>query len=165
MVNVQIEELMQRVQLLEDERNILQTLHRYCHAIEIGLEEEWVGCFTEDGRLLIHWRDQTSAPIVGHKELAKFIANHSRAPSRYHKHIYAVPLMTIDGNSANVTGYVVRIDEDEGEPTIWSFGRYHDQMVKTSAGQWRIHERRLEIESAHHNNPFNRNVAIENPSG
>ena len=163
MVNVQIQELTNRVQSLEDERNILQTLYRYCHTIELGLEKEWVDCFTEDGRLLIHWRDQSGSAIIGHKGLAKFIAHHSRAPSRYHKPIYSVPMVTIVGNLANVTGYVVRIDEDEGAPAIWSFGRYHDQMLKSDEGAWRIQERRLEIDSVHHNNPINKDLTQVNP--
>jgi hypothetical protein len=67
-------------------------------------------------------------------------------------------MMKISDNLASVTGYVVRIDEDNGIPAIWSFGRYHDQMVKSSDATWRIQNRRLEIDSAHHNNPINKDL-------
>ena len=149
-----IHELATRLEALEDERAILQTLHTYCHAIELGIEEEWLDCFTPDGALVLHWRDQPGSRSDGRSELAAFIAGHSRAPGRHHKHVYAVPLVALDGPTATVTGYVVRIDDDKGTPVIWSFGRYHDRMAKGPDGRWRIKERRLELDALHPHNPF-----------
>ena len=158
MTDVSIRELASRLEALEDERSILQTLHRYCHTIELGLEREWVDCFTEDGAFVMHWRDQQGVRSVGRAELAAFIAHHSRAPGRYHKHLYAVPIITLEGSTATATGYVVRIDDDEGTPVVWSFGRYHDKMVKGADGAWRIKERRLELDALHPHNPYGQRV-------
>ena len=158
MAEASVQELEKRVEALENERNILQTLHRYCHTIELGLEKEWVDCFTEDGVFLMHWRDKPSQRSAGRAELAAFIARHTRAPDRYHKHLYTVPIVTLTGDEASVTGYIVRIDDDEGTPVIWSFGRYHDQMVKGADGSWRIKERRLELDAVHPRNPFSQRV-------
>jgi hypothetical protein len=46
---VDVQELVRRLEALETERAILRTLYRYGHSIDYGLEQEWVDCFTEDG--------------------------------------------------------------------------------------------------------------------
>src|SRR5262245_45108895 len=44
-----LEFLAERVQLLEDERAILQTLHQYGHAMDYGPDLDFVDCFTAEG--------------------------------------------------------------------------------------------------------------------
>jgi hypothetical protein len=41
--------LWSRLAALEEERAILDALYRYGHAIDYGLEKEWVGCFAPAG--------------------------------------------------------------------------------------------------------------------
>ena len=45
------DDLRERLQVLEDERAILQTLHQYGHAMDYGPDAEFIDCFTPRGRL------------------------------------------------------------------------------------------------------------------
>ena len=44
-----IKSLEERLQRLEDERAILETLYHYGHTIDSCLAAEWADCFVEDG--------------------------------------------------------------------------------------------------------------------
>lgn len=46
---VTVDELHQRLQVLEDERAILKTLHRYGHSMDYGPDADFVDCFQPDG--------------------------------------------------------------------------------------------------------------------
>src|SRR5579864_3232562 len=87
-----IESILSRLANIEDQQGVLDTLHRYAHAIDYGLEDEWVDCFTEDG--IFETRPGPLGRLgsrgnyaVGREELAAFVARHTRAPERFHKHI------------------------------------------------------------------------------
>jgi hypothetical protein len=105
--NLSVDDLVKRLELLEDERAILQTLYRYGHCIDYGLEREWVGLFTEDGIYEIRLRHPGSViRKEGSQALAQFIAEHTRAPARYHKHLLVEPLITLESNNqATVQSY------------------------------------------------------------
>jgi hypothetical protein len=156
------EQLVRRVALLEDERAILDTLYRYGHTIDYGLEEAWVDCFVDEGIYDIRARDPERISLRasgvgtphasgvrydGHAALGALVARTTRAPGRYHKHCLVEPRITITGDEADATSYWVRIDDVDGSPAFHSFGRYLDRLTRGSDGRWRFRERVVEIES------------------
>jgi len=146
--DISMDNLVKRLELLEDERAILQTLYRYGHCIDYGLEQEWVGLFTEDSVYEIRLRQSGSViRKEGSQALAQFVAEHTRAPARYHKHLLVEPLITLESESqATVQSYFLRVDEGEGKLYILAFGRYKDRLVKHN-GRWLFKERVCEVEA------------------
>jgi hypothetical protein len=146
---VDVQELIKRLAALEVERAILRTLYRYGHSIDYGLEQEWVDCFTADGVFDVRRRvGGASARYEGRAALAAFIAQHTRAPGKYHKHMLVEPVITVNGNQATVQSYFTRMDAtSDGRPFIRAFGRYLDRMVKGADGVWRFKERVAEVEA------------------
>lgn len=137
--------LAKRLEALEAERDILRTLHRYGHCIDYGLEKEWVGLFTPDGAFDVRRRQGGGHREEGREALARYIPTHSRAPAKYHKHLLIEPIIQVDGDTAEVQSYFVRIDAKDGVPFIYGFGRYRDRMKKHD-GAWRFKERIAEVE-------------------
>ncbi|HEV8712279.1 MAG TPA: nuclear transport factor 2 family protein [Candidatus Binatia bacterium] len=146
---VDVQELVRRLEALEAERAILRTLYRYGHSIDYGLEQEWVDCFTADGVFDVRRRvGPASARYEGRAALAAFIAQHTRAPGRYHKHMLMEPVISVSGDQAIVQSYFTRLDATrDGRPFIRAFGRYLDRMVKGADGIWRFTERVAEVEA------------------
>jgi hypothetical protein len=142
-----------RLAALEDERGVLDNLYRYGHAIDYGLEEQWLDCFTEDGCFDL----RPVGPLAGERArnrhargreaLATFIAGHSRAPDAYHKHLVIEPRVRLDGDSATVASYFARIDRRTPEPFIFAFVRYHDDLLRCADGRWRFTLRSVEVEA------------------
>jgi hypothetical protein len=138
-----------RVALLEDERAVLKTLHRYAHSIDYGDEEAWVDCFAEDGVFDIRARlsHQPNRVVTGREELRAFIHGHTRAPELWHKHLLVEPLIEVDGDTATCSSYLAVVMEHDDEPILRVFGRYRDRLVRCPDGRWRFHERIAEVES------------------
>lgn len=147
MVDTGIGGIERRLAILEEERAILNTMYRYAHTIDYGLEEEWVDLFTEDGIFDVHMiKGFESYRIEGKAALASFVASHTRAPYRYHKHLLCEPIISLDGDSAKVVSYLVRLDTDSAGPYPIVFGRYHDHLVK-QGDLWKFKQRLVECEA------------------
>ncbi len=159
----ELQSLHRRVTALEDERAILDLLSRYGHAIDYGVEDAWVDCFTADGAFEMRHRrapDGVSTPsgrwdgidrrMEGHLQLLGFVSQHTRAPDRYHKHVVVDPRITLhlDGRHASVESYFMFVEELEGRCQVGSFGRYTDTLTKGHDGQWRFEERIADIEAS-----------------
>ncbi|MBI2867901.1 MAG: nuclear transport factor 2 family protein [Chloroflexi bacterium] len=147
-----LEEVLQRLETLEEERAILRAMYQYGHSIDYGKEQEWVDCFTEDGAFDVRRREGLPGSgrvrHQGRAALAAYISKHTRAPNKYHKHMLVEPVITLKGAEASVASYFARLDESAaGEPYILAFGRYHDKMVKCPDGKWRFRERIADIEA------------------
>ena len=143
-------DLRAQVALLMAERAVLDTLYRYGHSIDYGLEEDWLDCFEPDGAFDVRYRvgAKPSRRYEGRHDLAGFIAGHSRAPDRWHKHLLLEPLVTVDGGRATARSYFARLDADhDGTPFVRAFGRYLDQLARGSDGRWRFVERVAEVEA------------------
>jgi hypothetical protein len=144
--------LADRVQLLEDERDILRTMYDYAHALDYGLEEEFLDCFTDDGvwrsvrRSLVGRPDTPGRFCEGREGLIGFFTQHTHAPKLYHKHLVADPRVRLAGDEAQVDSYFVRIDEHPDGSYVRAFGRYHDRLTRCADRRWRIKERSVEIE-------------------
>jgi len=143
------DDLEERLALLEAERAVLKTLHRYGHSIDYGDEDAWVDCFTEDGVFDVRARlsHQPNRLVSGREELRAFSERHTRAPELWHKHLLVEPLIEVDGDTATVVSYLAVVMEHEGEPLLRVFGRYRDRLVRCPDGRWRFRERIAEVES------------------
>jgi len=138
-----------RLALLEDERAVLGTLYGYAHAIDFGHEEAWVDLFTEDAdyisRSAVAHGPETH--FQGRDELRAFIAKHTRAPERLHKHMIVEPVIEVNGATATAASYLFVLMEHDGEPVIRVMGRYVDRLEKGGDGRWRFAERVAEVDA------------------
>jgi hypothetical protein len=147
-------DLTARLRELEDERRVRDALERYGHSIDYGLEEEWVDCFTPDGVWDVRpgpmgKRGSRRVKCRGRAELAAFIARHTRAPERWHKHVLMDIRVEIHGDVAEATSYFMRVDAHATGPYIRAFGRYRDRLERCDDGRWRMARRIAEIEGTH----------------
>jgi len=158
-------ELLNRVRALEDREEILRTINQYGHTIGFGDQKGWLDCFTDDALFEVHPRKGTIKgthphPEIlagsvggvirysGRDELSRFISKHPSPPARYHKHMAIDPIITLDGDSATVVSFYVRLDAGkDGSPYLTAFGIYRDRMVRAADGRWRIRERIAETQS------------------
>lgn len=153
-----IDELENRLKMLEEERAILSTLYAYGHTIDYGLKAEWLDCFTEDAIYKVQVLGvtipklnavaQPTTGLKGREVLSQYFAGHTHAPDMWHKHCLVEPIVRLeDNNKATVDSYFARLDEDENGAYIMTFGRYRDKLVKCEDDKWRFVERICETES------------------
>jgi ketosteroid isomerase-like protein len=135
--------LEERLRSLEDERAILDRLYAYGHSIDYGDRDEWVDCWAEDARL--HW--PSDRVFAGRDSIAGAFDAHTHAPAVFHKHLLIEPRVSVDGDTARVSSYFMRMDNGPAGPIARSFGRYRDLLVRCDDGYWRFTERRTELES------------------
>jgi SnoaL-like protein len=145
------DELAERLQVLEDERAVLQTFHQYGHSMDYGPDADFVDCFTPDGVWDVRKRNEpgTSFKHCGHDEITASLAGQTsgRAPMRYTKHIVVDARIVLTGNEASVESYFLRIEPRDAAPTqIVASGRYVDRMVRCEDGRWRFTHRIAEID-------------------
>ena len=151
-----------RLAHLEAERDILRTLYAYSHHLDLGQDEAWVGVFTEDGAIDVHYlpeklaaarvaegtRHETGVRHEGRRQLLAFVAGHDHPPRRF-KHLLIEPRITVEGDSAGGVSYLVRVDDvGGGDLRVTSFGRYVDRYRRVGPGNWRIAERVVLLEGA-----------------
>ena len=145
------DEFIRRLQTLEAERDVLTTLYRYGHALDYGAEADWVDCFATAAHYEIRECGTGATDSVrsydGPEELAAFAASHTRAPERFHKHLVVDPVIAVDGDRATAVSYFIRLDDVDGEPVVYAFGRYRDELVRCADGRWRFAVRIAEVES------------------
>ena len=79
-----MDDIISRLEALEDEKSILQTLYSYGHFIDYRLEKEWVALFTEDAEYI---SGRSGRRTVGRKALVEFISSPARVRSNYCKHL------------------------------------------------------------------------------
>jgi ketosteroid isomerase-like protein len=135
--------LEERLGLLEDERDILQTLYRYGHSLDDGREEMFMDCWTPDA--VLHWPDRPA--IAGEAALREAFRAHSHAPLAWHKHMLFVPQVVVSGDRATVDSMFARLDRYASGPGVRSFGRYRDVLLRCADGRWRLQERVAEREA------------------
>jgi hypothetical protein len=150
-MEMDIDELSARLARLEDERAVLDNLHRYGYSIDYGLEDDWVDCFLPDVRFEVRRRLETDNLTVceGEDALRRFVANHTRPPARYHKHIVVDSRIVVAGDRATSVSYFIRVDADiasSGRSFVHAMGRYHDTLARCDDGRWRFIERLAEVE-------------------
>lgn len=136
------------LQTLLDERAILRTLHRYCRALDYGIVDEWLDCFTTDARYdTVLPNGDPWAQVRGHEALASFLDDYPRPPSQIPRHLVVDPVIDIDGDAAHVHSAFVFLTQLPGaQPRVVAWGRYRDRLERQD-GTWRIAERICETEA------------------
>lgn len=138
-----------RLQALEDERDVLATMYRYAYALDYGVREDFLDCFTESGIWESRRQDERRTLMgryVGLAELAGFFDRHTHAPETWHKHLLSEPRVRVDGDNATAESYFWRTDEHAAEAYMPGFGRYKDRLIRCEDGRWRFSERNVELE-------------------
>lgn len=144
--------------VIEAERAIVRLLHDYGYHIDYGEPDLWLALFAPDARYVLRYRDGLTPRSIGMparegsdlvykgKALADFIAAHSHAPDKYHKHFVTGWRIDIADAAASSMSYFQRVDASEGGARIVAAGRYRDRFVRSSCGRWLFSERIAEIE-------------------
>lgn len=143
--------LSERLQALEDERAILQTLYQYGHSMDYGPDADFVDCFTPNGVWDVRMRRSSvgSFQCRGHREIESSLAEQTavRAPALYAKHLVMDPRIVVTGDEAAVQSYFLRVEPCDAGPTqVVASGRYLDRLVRCDDGRWRFTERVAEID-------------------
>ena len=141
-------DLSERVVRLEAERDIVQRLHSYCHAIDHGTDDEFLDCFTDDAVWTMRFRGSVGEQqFSGRRAFREFIEKMPRPPQAVRKHLLLEPVVSLQGETAQALSYWLMIDADDaGAPQVNSFGRYRDQLRRESDGAWRLHDRLVDVE-------------------
>jgi len=138
-----------RLVLLEAREAVAATIRRYARALDYGEDDDWVDCFLEDGVFEVRYHAIEAIKVRGHAALRPFVAAHTKAPGRWHKHITTQHEIGIDHDVATAQSYILRIDRDDRQndtPTPWVFGRYIDRLSRCADGHWRFSHRIIELE-------------------
>jgi ketosteroid isomerase-like protein len=145
---VSVDPLEARVARLEAERGVIRTLHSYGHAIDYGDEEGWVDCFTEDGVFDVRGRlgEKQLYRVAGRDALRAFVAEHTRAPELWHKHVVVNEVIDVEGDTATCASYFAVPVAQDGAPPLNYVGRYLDRLVREPDGRWRFAERVVHLE-------------------
>lgn len=148
----ELSELRRRVARLEDERAIIDALHRYGQAMDFAQADAWAGLFTQDG--VFHCVDESGATILreaGRADLARWARDLHGAATLRLKHCVIAPVVTFaDADRARVVSYFANFSENPepaAPPIVRYMGRYEDDMVRDADGQWRF-ARRVSISEA-----------------
>jgi 3-phenylpropionate/cinnamic acid dioxygenase small subunit len=143
-------ELLQRLNRLEDEAVIRDTLYAYGSGLDYGDRDQFLGCFASDASYYVDMRIRGSGALEfhGHDQLADYFDGHTHAPDAWHKHVTTNPTIVVRGDTASATSYFLRVDatSEAGVASVVASGRYLDQLVRRD-GQWRILERRCQVEN------------------
>ena len=147
----------------DDRLSILDTLYAYCEALDYGDVNLGLACFTHGGTIRFHLlQDQRGARSAdggyrvgpayeSHEGIARFLAGHSSAPLKYHKHfVLNTRIAFHGGDRATAVSYMLRCDDlQDTSMEVYAFGRYHDQVVREPDRVWRIEHRIIEVEALH----------------
>ena len=121
--------------LLEDKDQIRDLFSRYCVYVDSGQAEAYVGLFTEDaivdlGRI---GRFEGRPALL---ELQKRKGGKT-GPMR---HFITNSLITVEGDTAHATSYVLVVNTAGEAPVAVMAGHYFDQLVRQE-GRWLIRQR------------------------
>lgn len=111
----------------QDYLDIQQLYARYYHTIDAGDSEGWANTFTSDGVFNTNTRGH-DALVESNKR-----GGTSRPLRHWHSNLTIVP--TAEG--ADGSTYVMQIDITTKPPSISTYSRYDDKLVKTAQG-WRF---------------------------
>jgi len=114
----------------QDLVDIQQLYSRYYQTIDAGESEAWANTFTPDGVFNTNTR--------GHDALVESNRRGGRNRPLRHWHSNLIVTPTPEGAKGSV--YVMQIDITAKPPTIATYSRYDDTLVKTSQG-WRFKTR------------------------
>ena len=122
---------------LEDRIAIHDLFIRYCRALDNGEVETVVACFTPDAVL--------KSPVVdvtGHDEIRAFAGRFAAqlAAGTQFRHMVTNIVVTVDGEHATATAYLLVLITENGAHRTLPPGRYECDLVKEQ-GVWRFARR------------------------
>jgi hypothetical protein len=158
----ELDELRNRVAVLEDRELVREALYRYAHVVESGSDDEFVRCFTPDGVFDIHYGDWPGpVPVyagtkhekgVRHEGAAQLAAYIGGAPFRRagkaQFRMLADPIIEIHGDEATARSYLVGVMRIDRTPEVLDLGRYIDRLRRVGRRDWRIAHRVVEVIAA-----------------
>ena len=148
--------LEERLQALEDEKAILDTLVQYAHCMDQGDDNAVFGdCFIESGVWWASidgpWAGLGGSRHQGRSEIERWFHDIKRVrdsqPGKA-KHYVVAPSIKIDGDRATAETYHLEVCSSQAGPLATSMGRYLDVLVRCADGRWRFQERHLAREGA-----------------
>lgn len=142
-----LQRLAGRLDRLESEQAIRETMVRYAQTLDYGDSAGWAACYTADGVFDVRRRGEPLFRHQGGQALAEFAQSHTSAPDVYHKHMLGLPSITLtdDGLAATASTYFMMVHESPGGPHVLVFGRYLDAFTRSAAG-WQLSERIVDME-------------------
>jgi uncharacterized protein (TIGR02246 family) len=122
---------------LQDRAAIHDLFTRYCCALDDGEVETVVACFTADAIL--------KSPVIdlqGHDAIRAFAGRFAaqRAAGTQFRHLVTNIAVTIDGDRATATAYLLVLISRGGSHRTLPPGRYECELVKR-AGAWLFNRR------------------------
>jgi 3-phenylpropionate/cinnamic acid dioxygenase small subunit len=143
-----LRDLASRLDRLEAEQAIRDTMVRYTHTLDYGDSAGWAACYTPDGVFDVRRRGGPLFRHQGTEALAKFADGHTSAPDVYHKHFIGLPSIDVsqDGSSATASTYFMMVHESPAGPQVLVFGRYLDEFTRGQDAGWRLSERVVDME-------------------
>ena len=123
---------------LEDRAAIHDLFTRYCGALDNGEVEAVVDCFTADAIL--------KSPVIdvsGHDEIRAFAGRFAaqRGAGTQFRHMVSNIAVTIIGNRAAASAYLLVLISKDGNHRSLPPGRYACELIKEDSSQWRFSRR------------------------
>src|SRR5580700_4324076 len=142
-----LQRLTGRLDRLESEQAIRETMVRYAQTLDYGDSAGWAACYTADGVFDVRRRGEPLFRHQGVLALAEFADGHTSAPAVYHKHMLGLTSITLsdDGRAATASTYFMMVHESADGPHVLVFGRYLDAFARSDAG-WQLSERIVDME-------------------
>jgi len=137
--------LEERVQILEDERELRDLLSRYSFNADLGRTTEYAELYTEDGA--IDLRDMGLQRFEGKQMIHDEFISGPNASSRFGRafHHAAPTVFHIDGDDADGEGYsIMMVLQDDGTITI-AHANYSHWTFRRVDERWHIVERDMRL--------------------
>jgi hypothetical protein len=136
---MQSEELLARVQRLEDIEAIRQLKARYCEICDDDHDPERItSVFSADAI----WEGRGIGRAEGHAEIRALFQRFQKLIS-FSQHMVMNPVIDVNGDSASGTWYFFGpFTMREGNQAKWQAARYHEDYVRVD-GVWKIRHLRV----------------------
>jgi ketosteroid isomerase-like protein len=130
--------------MADDITEILQLLHRYCHALDRGSVDEILDVFHPDAVLLPRYQGDESHR--GREAIRGWYVDYEntvKAAVRELRHKITCPWIQVQGKEATSVAYLDAdyVARESGEMGL-AAGRYEDKLVKEK-GRWWLRERAI----------------------
>ena len=149
--------LEERIRALEDERDVLRTLHQYVQALDDLDLDQFLDCFVDDGVFETAtrgpWAQATNVRIQGRDELTAYFERRAKGkgiPARPFGHHMVTPVIQVKDDTAIVDAHLAVYYADTAGPGMQTLGRYYDVLVRCDDGRWRFQERKVVRDSLRH---------------
>ena len=130
--------LEERVRLLEDRAEILQSLVDYGELLDTRDLDAWAELWAEDGEFEM----STGRLAKGRQAIKDMLAAVIAGSTESVLHMEINPRITLDGDQASSTMlYAVAKTQDDGLTRVIFLGHHHSRHVRTADG-WKISYRR-----------------------